>query len=112
MDIQMPEMDGLAAATKIRELEHADGTGRHTPIIALTAHAMKGDQERFLAAGMEATARNPSAPMNSTSSFLLNWIAARVLAPQGSRKFPPTPSLPLLIHTPPALPIPYSSSPV
>jgi CheY-like chemotaxis protein len=59
MNIQMPEMDGM---TKIRESELAGRTNRHPPIVALTAHAMKGDQERFLAAGMDAYLSNPSAP--------------------------------------------------
>ena len=51
MDVQMPEMDGLEAARQIRALEQ--GTGRHLPIIAVTAHAMKGDSEQCLEAGMD-----------------------------------------------------------
>jgi signal transduction histidine kinase/CheY-like chemotaxis protein len=51
MDVQMPEMDGITATGKIRESEQA--TGKHIPIVAMTAHAMKGDQERCLAAGMD-----------------------------------------------------------
>jgi PAS domain S-box-containing protein len=51
MDVQMPEMDGVEATKRIRELEGK--TGKHVHIIALTAHAMKGDMERFLAAGMD-----------------------------------------------------------
>jgi CheY-like chemotaxis protein len=52
MDVQMPEMDGVEAVRRIRELEQRSGRAP-VPIVALTAYAMQGDRERFLAAGMD-----------------------------------------------------------
>lgn len=57
MDGQMPEMDGFEATKQIREAEKA--SGNHLPIIALTAHAMQGDKERFLACGMDGYVSKP-----------------------------------------------------
>lgn len=57
MDIQMPVMDGLKALAAIRAAE--DGTRRHTPIVALTAHAIVGDQERLLNAGFDGYLAKP-----------------------------------------------------
>jgi two-component system sensor histidine kinase/response regulator len=67
MDIQMPIMDGLQTAAYIRARERAlhaespapDGRELHIPIVAMTAHAMKGDRERYLAGGMDGYISRP-----------------------------------------------------
>jgi CheY-like chemotaxis protein len=57
MDIEMPEMDGFEATQRIREAEQL--SGEHVPILAMTAHAMIGDEERCLAGGMDGYLSNP-----------------------------------------------------
>jgi CheY-like chemotaxis protein len=57
MDIQMPMMNGFDATTEIRKIDQARGI--HTPIVAMTAHAMQGDRERCLEAGMDDYVSKP-----------------------------------------------------
>jgi|GEM_PF-2871763 len=58
MDIQMPVIDGLSAAAQIRELE-LEQRRPHTPVVAMTAHALQGDREKYLAKGMDAYQSKP-----------------------------------------------------
>ncbi len=85
MDIQMPDMDGIEATARIRAREQ--GSERHTPIIALTAHALKGDRERILAAGMDGYVIKPIDPKE-----LHETIAAVLQRPSKPKTAPPSPT--------------------
>jgi PAS domain S-box-containing protein len=84
MDCQMPEMDGLTATRLIREHEARDrakGTAaHHVPIIALTAHAMQGDRELCLAAGMDDYLTKPFT-LAQLERVLTQWIPIRTSVP-------------------------------
>jgi two-component system sensor histidine kinase/response regulator len=86
MDVQMPEMDGFEATAAIRGKERS--TGRHQPVIALTAHAMKGDQERCLAAGMDGYLAKPIRPQE-LDDLLESYMARR----PDSSNTPKTPAI-------------------
>jgi signal transduction histidine kinase/DNA-binding response OmpR family regulator/HPt (histidine-containing phosphotransfer) domain-containing protein len=106
MDVQMPVLDGFAATAAIRKLQAKSGT--HTPIVAMTAHAMKGDRERCLAAGMDDYVSKPFRPHElfgiveriesiahedrlssqaTSSSFAVSEIAETTTTGQGSPAF-------------------------
>jgi len=72
MDCQMPEMDGYEATRLVRLLE---GSGRHTPIIAITASAMSSDRDRCLAAGMDDFVSKPVRPEDLLAT-LARWVRA------------------------------------
>jgi two-component system sensor histidine kinase/response regulator len=76
MDVQMPEMDGLQATAALREKEKEKGDGIRQPVIALTAHAMKGDEERCLAAGMDGYLTKPISPQE-LDEVLEKYMALR-----------------------------------
>jgi PAS domain S-box-containing protein len=77
MDVQMPELSGLEATLTIREKEKT--TGKHIPIVAMTAHAMKGDEERFLASGMDSYLTKPL--RTETLLSLLDEVGRRQVNP-------------------------------
>ena len=91
MDCQMPVMDGFEATTKIRHREKQ--TGIHTPIIALTAHAIKGDRERCLAAGMDDYISKP------IKSDVLRTTLAQWIPQQQERPLDPPHTTPEGTHT-------------
>src|ERR1700730_15480550 len=77
MDVQMAEMDGTQAAAALREKEKEKGDGFHQSIVAQTAHAKKGDQEQYLAAGMVGFLTKPIMPQE-LDAILDIYVARRI----------------------------------
>jgi PAS domain S-box-containing protein len=96
MDVQMPEMGGLEATAAIRAREQS--AGGHIPIIAMTAHAMKGDRERCLEAGMDDYVSKPVKPSDL-------YAALERTVPRGAGR-EPAPAVPATIV--PAAPVPMA----
>ena len=77
MDVSMPEMNGYEAARAIRAAEAR--TGAHTPIIGVTAHALKGDREKCLEAGMDDYLPKPVSP-DRLGAKIGTWLSENALA--------------------------------
>ena len=73
MDVSMPEMNGLEATKAMRQAELDAGDGVHTPIIGLTAHALKGDKENCLEAGMDDYMPKPISP-DALQAKIAEWL--------------------------------------
>jgi two-component system, sensor histidine kinase and response regulator len=93
MDVQMPEIDGFEATATLRKKEQA--TGAHLPVVAMTAHAMQGDKERCLAAGMDGYV---SKPINAKE------LIAAVHAALENSRMPPENTCPRRIANLPGIP--------
>jgi CheY-like chemotaxis protein/HPt (histidine-containing phosphotransfer) domain-containing protein len=93
MDIQMPEMDGFEATRFLRARE---GGGRHMPVIAMTAHALKGDRENCIKAGMDDYVAKPIQP-KELLSVIARWAGRTVLPPSPAPSPVPQPPAAVLL---------------
>ena len=105
MDVQMPGMDGIEATAHIRQVEQE--TGRHVPIVAMTAHAMKGDRERCLAAGMDEYVSKPLRANQLFEVMALALSRGAIAAQTDPAVVPPKPEIPT---TPPPAQIQWSDA--
>ena len=90
MDIQMPEMDGFEATTEIRRYEKQ--TGAHVPIVAMTAHAMKGDRERCITAGMDDYVSKPISQAKLLET-ILKLAPEKLKEPAPKKETAPSPKI-------------------
>lgn len=86
MDLQLPILDGFQATAAIRQREN--GTGNHLPIVAMTAHTMKGDMERCLAAGMDGYVSKPVRP-EELARAIEERMAVKLAADDAANKHDP-----------------------
>jgi signal transduction histidine kinase/DNA-binding response OmpR family regulator/HPt (histidine-containing phosphotransfer) domain-containing protein len=93
MDVQMPVMDGFQATEAIRKQE--GGTQQHIRIVAMTAHALKGDRERCLAAGMDGYIAKP-VKEDILLATVENWDTTELRLPAGNYSTPPIKTGPTL----------------
>ncbi len=93
MDLQMPDVDGLEATRRIREQERF--TGAHIPIIAMTAHAMRGDNERCLAGGMDGHLPKPISQRDVRQAILRHSAGGKPDTPTFSKAPCPSPTVSL-----------------
>jgi len=96
MDVQMPEMDGLQAATAIRQLEQERGAGR-TPIVAMTAYAGKDDRDKCLAAGMDDYLSKPVKPVQMLE-MLQRYCGSFVSEQKSEAVAAPAPAPPAVVE--------------
>jgi CheY-like chemotaxis protein len=94
MDCQMPELDGYEATAALRERERAGDT--RLPVVAMTAHAMKGDRERCLAAGMDDYLAKPLRP-EQLDAVLERWLQTPAAAPEAAPEPEPGPAAMALV---------------